>query len=170
MFWRPSRMVTRVFESHLFNQLDKASIPPFSTRILITSGFLFAVVLDKLQMASLYTSRASWWAIIINLSMTPASNSILTCSSLEAQTFDKVQVASFLMTYSWCSRQNPIDSINPFYMTTSVYSSDPVTQFPINLRFGTCIPWSSLHTSSTNLGTTPVSIIEGMVVDPPSEM
>ena len=125
---------------------------------------MFAVAFDRDQIASRYTSKASVAAKWSNLSMIPSSMIYFTWFSFPAQIFDKVHAASFLIICSSFSSKGIAASKKPHWITYSVYSSDPVTKFPIVLREG--MQSDALSPCIVRLiifGVMPVSIINGIV-------
>ncbi len=133
------------------------------------SGILRAVVLLRLQMASRWTSRTSLATIWTRLSIIPSSIISLTCLSEPAQILLRVQTASFQIICSpWPSSFWRMGSTPPC-ITTSVWSSLPVTKLPHVRSAGMAIAPFSCPISIMILEVIPVSIIWGTVRAPASE-
>jgi len=111
----------------------------FSTSAFIIGGCLQAVVLERLQMASLCTSIESSFAIVTSFSMIPLSMILATYEALPAHMLERVQTASLLIICSSFIMRLPMTSRIPCCITTSVCSSEPVTKFPQVLSEGITI-------------------------------
>lgn len=105
----------------------------------------------------------------MSLSMIPFSIILATYVAVPAHIFERVHTVSLQIIWSSFPIRLEITSKIPSCITTSVYSSDPVTKFPQVLRAGITIGLLGWLQSSRTQGVTPVSIIIGIVSTPASE-